>query len=328
MRQWRFAACADLSEHTAMHPDDFSLSAETSGAVPITSQGSPVLVMIDCRNGTHALADASEPQLRVNDLAASRGDGVFEAMLASAGVLRKPEAHLRRLAASAAAADLAAPAAQVWRDAIATALRAHHACAEILVKLVLSRGPEGSDTPTAWVYASDCSGQFDGVRRRGIDALLLERGHDSQLGARAPWLLLGAKTLSYAINMAALRHARRHHADDVVFVSTDGLILEGPTSNVIIANQSGDDVVLRTPPPECGILAGTTQAALFDAAVRRGWRTEFAPLTAEDLFAADGVWLASSIRLLAPVNRLDGRALIRSDALDDALFALLDVVRP
>ena len=284
--------------------------------------------MIDCRNGTHALADASAPQLRINDLAVSHGDGVFESMLASDGALRKPEAHLRRLTASAAAVDIVSPTAQVWRDAIATALRAHRPCAEALVKLVLSRGLEATDTPTAWVYASDCSGRFDHMRRQGIDTLLLERGHDSQIGTRAPWLLLGSKTLSYAVNMAALRHARKHGADDVVFISADGLILEGPTSNVIIANGSGDSVLLRTPPPECGILAGTTQAALFDAAAYRGWRTEFAPLTPDDLLTADGVWLSSSIRLLAPVNHLDGRALTRSHALDDALFALLGVARP
>lgn len=311
-----------------MDLDDTIHSNESTDTGCIAAQGGPVLVMIDCRNGTHALADASAPQLRVNDLAVSRGDGVFEAMLATAGVLRKPEAHLRRLAVSAANTELAMPAAQVWRDAIATALRAHRACAEALVKLMLSRGPEGGDTPSAWVTVSDCSGQFDTARCHGIDALLLERGYDSQLAARAPWLLLGTKTLSYAINMAALRHARTHGADDVVFVSADGLILEGPTSNVITATGSGDNVVLRTPPPECGILAGTTQAALFDAAQRRGWRSEFAPLTAEDLYSSDGVWLASSIRLLAPVNRLDGHTLARSHALDEALFAMLDVARP
>ena len=53
-----------------------------------------------------------------------------------------------------------------------------------------------------------------------------------------PWLLAGAKTLSYAVNMAALRHAERHGAGDVIFVSSDGYVLEGPRSTVVIATAS------------------------------------------------------------------------------------------
>jgi len=305
-----------------MTADDLIASSHSIADLPGTD--SPVLVMIDCRTGRHALADASAPQLRVDDATVAYGDGVFETLLASDRVLRKPEAHLRRLAASAATAELEMPEAQVWRDAVATALRAHRPCAELLVRLVLGRGPAGG-TGTAWVYAADCSGRFDAVRRAGVDALLLERGCEAAHGARAPWQLLGAKSLSYAANMAALRHARRQGADDVVFVSTDGLILEGATSNVIVARREGDAVALLTPPADGSLLPGTTQAALFEAANARGWRTGYAALTPDDLYTADGVWLSSSLRLLAPVNRLDGRALARSQALDEALFALLDV---
>lgn len=307
-----------------MPVEDRSLSTHNASGAGMTATGSPILVMIDGRDGTHALADASAPQLRVDDPIVSHGDGVFETMLATHGVLRKPEAHLRRLAASAAAAGLDAPDAQVWRDAVATAMRAHRPCADMMVKLVLGRGPHGTAACTAWVYAANCSGRFDAVRRDGVDALLLERGCDAALGPRAPWLLLGAKSLSYALNMAALRHARSQGADDAIFVSADGFILEGATSNVIIARRDGDDAVLLTPPHDASLLPGTTQAALFEAAAQRGWRTTYAALTPDDLFTADGVWLSSSLRLLAPVNRLDGRALMRSPALDAALFALLD----
>ena len=113
-----------------------------------------------------------------------------------------------------------------------------------------------------------------------------------------PWLLAGAKTLSYAVNMAALRHAERRGAGDVIFVSTDGHILEGPRSTVVIATSSPDGrTCLLTPPPWYPILRGTTQQALFEVARNKGYDCDYQALTPADLVAAQGVWLVSSITL-------------------------------
>ncbi len=152
-------------------------------------------------------------------------------------------------------------------------------------------------------------------REAGLDVILLERGYDSEIGERAPWLLLGAKTLSYAVNMAALRHAHRQGADDVIFISADGRVLEGPTSTVLLAHlETSDDGAggvrtvrrLITPQLDSGILPGTSQGALFKAAKAAGWELGYGPLEPQDLLEADAVWLISSIRLLAPVNHIDG----------------------
>jgi 4-amino-4-deoxychorismate lyase len=125
-----------------------------------------------------------------------------------------------------------------------------------------------------------------------------------------PWLLAGAKTLSYAVNMAALRHAAARGADEVIFVSADGVILEGPRSTVVIATADADGrPCLLTPPPWYPILRGTTQQALFEIARARGYDCDYQALRPADLHAAQGVWLVSSITLAARVHTLDGRAL-------------------
>jgi 4-amino-4-deoxychorismate lyase len=288
----------------------------------MTSPAPVVLVILDPAFPDGRPADASRPQLLVTDQGATRGDGIFETMLAVGGTVRKIQAHLDRLAGSADALDLMIPGEAEWRRAIATALAEHrsqHPPAiasgdELVVKLVVTRGAEGASAPTAWVQVSPTGALARRQRETGIDVILLDRGYDSDAAERAPWLLLGAKTLSYAVNMAALRHAHKQGADDVIFISSDGRVLEGPTSTVLLAHvDTSDDGTsvkrLITPQLDSGILPGTSQGALFAAAKAAGWELGYGPLEPQDLLDADAVWLISSVRLLAPVNHVDGKAI-------------------
>ncbi|MDQ0119996.1 aminodeoxychorismate lyase [Pseudarthrobacter sp902506025] len=285
----------------------------------MTSPAPVVLAFLDPAFPDGRVADATQPQLLVTDLGVTRGDGVFETMLAVGGTVRKMQAHLDRLGGSAAALDLAIPDQEAWRRVIAAAVARHRsenppadpAADELVVKLVVTRGVEG-EAPTAWVQASPAGAAGRRQRETGIDVILLDRGYDSDVAERAPWLLLGAKTLSYAVNMAALRHAHKQGADDVIFLSSDGRVLEGPTSTVLLAHveKSDDGTTVKrliTPQLDSGILAGTSQGALFAAAKAAGWELGYGPLEPRDLMDADAVWLISSVRLLAPVNRIDGK---------------------
>ncbi|MFY9636722.1 aminodeoxychorismate lyase [Pseudarthrobacter sp. BIM B-2242] len=307
----------------------------------MTSPAPVVLVFLDPAVPAGRLADASQPQLMATDQGATRGDGIFESMLAVGGDVRKLQAHLDRLGGSAKALDLVIPAQDQWRAAIATGVAEHRsqhpapsaAEDEVVVKLVATRGPEGADSPTCWVQVSPVGALGRRQREAGIDVILLDRGYDSDAAERAPWLLLGAKTLSYAVNMAALRHAHKQGADDVIFLSTDGRVLEGPTSTVLLAHvETVDDGAgartvrrLITPQLDTGILPGTSQNALFSAAKAAGWELGYGPLEPQDLLDADAVWLISSIRLLAPVNHIDGKE-IGTPALQKQLTAELNAL--
>ncbi len=270
-----------------------------------------VLVFLDPAHPAGRLVDAASPTILATDQGVTRGDGIFESLLAIDGVPRKIQAHLDRFAVSANTMSLEIPAAQVWQAAISTALQAYSsATSQAVVKLVATRGPEGANTASAWVQVSAISPKLAQQRAQGLDVIFLERGYDSQIAARAPWLLMGAKTLSYALNMAALRYAHQHGADDVIFTSSDGLVLEGPTSSVLLAHitdEFGAPIKrLITPHLDTGILPGTTQGALFAAAKSAGWELGYGPVAPADLLDADAVWLISSLRLLAPVNTIDG----------------------
>ena len=247
------------------------------------------------------VVDSSVPLLRADDLGVLRGDGVFETTLAVDSVPRDLDEHLARMRVSASMVDLDLPAEDGWRRAVAAVLAAGDP-RQTSVRLVATRGPESGGPPTAFVTASPLPTTTI-AQREGIRVLTLPRGFAGAEAAAAPWLLAGAKTLSYAVNMATQRYAKANDADDVIFVGTDGAVLEAPTATVVVAR----DRTLATPPGD-GILDGITVRRLFASAEQAGYRTVVRPVRPTELGEADGVWLASSVRLLAPVVAIDGTA--------------------
>ncbi|MGM1018160.1 MAG: aminotransferase class IV [Actinomycetota bacterium] len=265
----------------------------------------PVPVTDDRRDysDTFTPMDVSAPALSVGELSTQRGDGVFESIGVVDGTTQELIPHLERLAHSAALCDLPAPNLVQWRQAVDRAA-AEAPAGEAVIKLILSRGVEHGPTPTAWVTAAPAP-DFTMPRTQGIRVVTLDRGYDLGAAGRAPWLLLGAKTLSYAVNMAALREARRRGADDAIFTTSDGFVLEAPTASLIL--RFGDRFV--TPAPSGGILHGTTQLSVYAHLEERGFETSYADIPTSDLSVADAAWLVSSVRLVAPITAIDDTTL-------------------
>ena len=263
---------------------------------------------------TFSPVDPAAPALSVGELSTQRGDGIFESVGVVDGHAQEVQAHLDRLAHSAEICDLPVPNLEQWREAVALAAE-HCGPGENVIKLILSRGVEHGPAPTAWVTAAPAA-DFSGPRRDGVRVVTLDRGYDSGVPARSPWLLLGAKTLSYAVNMAAIREAKRRGADDAVFVTTDGFVLEAPTASLIL--RVGDTYV--TPAPTGGILQGTTQVSAFAWFEEQGLPTAYRQVATSELPRADAAWLVSSVRLAAPISEIDGILI----PVDSALTARLN----
>jgi branched-subunit amino acid aminotransferase/4-amino-4-deoxychorismate lyase len=257
------------------------------------------------------LVDPSAPVLVADDEGFARGRAAFTTLRVYGGRPFRLREHLERLASSAARIGLPPPdAAEV--EELAAAAVAAAGDSECTLRITWTPGPPGGP-PLAVVVVGAIPAWIEDARRRGQRLASLHVPRRSE-----PWLLEGTKSTSYAVHMAAEAEAKRRGADDAVFVDGDGVVLEGPVTNVWW--RSGDTLV--TPSLELGILAGETRATLLGLAQELGYQVEQGAYPLERLLGADEAFTSSSVREVLPVVAVDGVTLGRGPAADDLQAAL------
>ena len=245
------------------------------------------------------LIDPTTPVLRADDLGVVRGESVFETLRIADGRAAFLDLHLARLARSAERVGIDLPPG--WAELAAVATGAYDG-SDGMLRLTCSKGPVGC-APVGFALAGPIPAQTVRGREEGVTAVTLTLGVPAELRAHATWLLGGVKSTSYAVNMASLRRAEAEDAQDAIWTSSDGEVLEAPTSTVAWVK---DGLLVTPPAEEIGTLPGTTAHVAIGLSpvpveVRRG--------RIEELVEADEVMLLSSVRGIAPVISLDGRAL-------------------
>jgi 4-amino-4-deoxychorismate lyase len=248
------------------------------------------------------VVDPDEPVLHADDLGLLRGQAAFETLRVYAGrPFRLPE-HLARLASSAARIGLP-PVDEPGLAGLAREALEASGAPDCVLRFYWTGGREASGRPSALALVSPLPPDLDARRDRGLRLISLQLALDPAVRTESPWLLAGVKSTSYAINMAAETEARRRGADDAVFLSRDGIVLEGPVTNVWWL--AGDR--LETPALELGILAGVTRAEVLRVAGRLGYAVEEGRYGLERMASADEAFTSSSVREIMPVVELDGR---------------------
>ncbi|MCG5460709.1 aminotransferase class IV [Micromonospora sp. MED01] len=244
-----------------------------------------------------------DPVLRGDDLGVLHGDGLFETMHLRDGQPWLRDEHLARLATAATAVELPLPPTTALIDLLDQVRTGWPAAVEGALRLVCTRGPEAGGPPTIYATLAPVPAVSRAARRDGISVATLPLGLPAAARSGLTWLPAGIKSTSYAVNSAARRWARRKGVDDVLWVSSDGYALEGPTANVVwLTNHT----LCAVPAASTGILAGTTAAWLLAHASDLGLSATERMVSPADLHAADGVWFTSSLRGAAEVHTLDG----------------------
>jgi branched-chain amino acid aminotransferase len=244
------------------------------------------------------------------------GDAVFEVLRTYGGVPFALEEHLARLERSCELVFIRMPvSAKELEQEIGAAI--HEAAnPESYVRIIVTRGqgpigldPDLAGAPLRVVIVEPLNpppraAYADGI---GLVTVSTKRAVD-ETGA------VGAKVSNYLANLLALREAKRRGAQEALVVDSKGVVVEGASSNVFVvraAPPEGGRATLLTPPESAGILVGITRAHVLAVAAKLGLRVVLASLTPAEVYAADEVFITSSIREILPVVRIDGRVIGR-----------------
>ncbi|WP_405094345.1 aminotransferase class IV [Micromonospora sp. NBC_01392] len=255
------------------------------------------------------LVPAGEPVLRGDDRGVLHGDGLFETLHLRAGQPWLRDAHLARLRAGAAAIDLPLPPVEALVELLDAVRVGWPAETEGALRLVCTRGPEDDGPPTAYATLGEVPAATRRARRDGVTVATLPLGVTARSRPELGWLPAGVKSISYATSTAARRWARRAGVDDVLWVSTDGYVLEAPTANVVWLTAG---TLLTVPAAATGVLPGVTAHHLLARATELGLTAAEHLPTVADLHNAEAIWLTSSLRGPTEVRSLDGAPRPRS----------------
>jgi branched-chain amino acid aminotransferase len=244
--------------------------------------------------------DPRVPAISVMDRGFTLADGCFETMRAYTGTIFRLDAHLARLASTAARLGLPVPAH--LDAAVSDALRELRATrADRAVRLTVTRGrgsgvaPRGDVEPTTVLlidHLGPLTSPQQGLRVR------VAGGRRNEYSPTA-----GLKTLSYTDAVVALSAARAQGADDALLLDTEGHLSEGSSSNIFVVIRG----VVHTPPAQCGVLLGITRAAVLDILARFDVPVDESPVPAAAAAIAEEMFLTSSLREIAAVTAVDDR---------------------
>ncbi|MBT9383753.1 aminotransferase class IV [Pseudooceanicola sp. CBS1P-1] len=230
------------------------------------------------------------------------GDGVFDTAFVLEGALVLGARHLDRLEASCVALGL--PLDRAALEATLRDVTARVSTGALRITVTRGAGPRGL-LPPAKARPRCIISATPGVPAtlwQPLDAAFTTiRRNETSPAARH-------KCLTYMDAILALQEVAPLGAQEAIFCNTTGQLACAATGNLFCL--SGDR--LLTPPLQAGILPGTIRATLLELAPGLGLTPVEAPLPPEELNRADGVFLTNSLRLMAPLRRLDGTPLSRN----------------
>lgn len=113
----------------------------------------------------------------------------------------------------------------------------------------------------------------------------------------------GKITGQYINSVMAKQAAKRAGFDEALMLDVNGFVSEGSGENIFLVKRGR----ITTPPLSASILAGITRDTVITLAEEEGIPLREAPITRDELYLADEVFLTGTAAELTPVREIDHR---------------------
>jgi branched-chain amino acid aminotransferase len=255
-------------------------------------------------NGTYY--DKLDAKVSVYDHGLLYGDGIFEGLRIYSGKVFKHHEHLERLYESAQAILLPMPMKLEELKKAVEETVATNKKVDGYIRLLVTRGIGnlGLDPrkcqPNVIIIVDDISLYPKELYESGLEIVTssIRRTANDALSPRV-------KSLNYLNNILAKMEAIRAGCLEAIMLNSKGEVSECTADNIFLIKKG----VLRTPPPDAGILEGITRNFVMELAKQAGIPVQEVALTRHDVYIADEIFLTGSGAEVIAVNKVDDRVI-------------------
>jgi D-alanine transaminase len=227
-------------------------------------------------------------------------DGVYEVMPVYAGRPFRFAAHLERLGRSLTGIRMADPHTEgEWR-AILGALVERNGGGDQYVYWQVTRGAQHGRTHAPLPDIARTVFAFC-APWPALPAGTLESGVSCVTAVDTRWARCDIKSVALLANVLLRQLSVEADAAETILLR-EGELTEASASAVHVV--LGSEVLV--PPNSQRILPGTTRSTVEELAARLGIHTRVAPVTENQLRAAEEIWISAATREVLPVTSLDG----------------------
>ncbi len=250
--------------------------------------------------------DKPDAKISVYDHGLLYGDGIFEGIRVYGGKVFRHAQHIERLYESAQAIALTIPLTPAEMTKAVEDTVAKNAKVDGYIRLIVTRGAGslGLDPrkcePVVIVIVDDISLYPKELYENGLEIITSSytRPHSNALSPRV-------KSLNYLNNILAKIEAIRAGCLEAIMLNQAGEVAECTGDNIFVLKHG----VLKTPPPEAGILQGITRDFVLELAAKIGIPAKECTLTRHDVYTADEVFLTGTAAEVIAVTKVDGRVI-------------------